>query len=173
VPKERGQTLCFERPEGDPTVLDSPANSCDVFQLVDLRALRTKHQHGDAMLELSAEFLDARPQEGEPIQFSCHLYLFTGKPEALHSAWPSILRESVGFGVGESISYGGSASQDWRAVTARCVLSPDADFAVVQIGCGKARGKTMAPPKLGQQFADNISLVMKTQPRLPVRVVQH
>ena len=168
--KSKGRVVCFERAEGDPAVPGGPANSCDLFQIVDLREIRAKGENqGDSVLELSADFYDARSIPSPSLRFSCHLYLFSGMPEGLRSAWPSILRESLGFGVGSCVSQGGGGADDWRRVTARCVLPPDADFAVVQIACGKGRGGTVEAPGLGQQFADNVTLVLKTQPKLPVR----
>lgn len=164
------QALCFERAQGDAAVANSPADSCDVFQIVDLRSLRAKvGTAGDSVLELAADFNDAREVEGAPVRFSCHLYLFSGKPEALQSFWPSVLREAVGVGVDVFVSRGGRGTGDWRRVSARCVVPSQADFAVVQVACGRVRGAAMEAPELGRQFADNVNLTLKTQPRLPER----
>ncbi len=171
--KAGGRALCFERAQGDPAVPHSRADSCDVFQLVDLRALRGKADGpGDAVLELSADFRDARPEAGAPVRFGCHLYLFSGKPEALHSSWPAPLREALGYGVADCITEGKSGTADWQHLTARCVLPANADFAVVQLACGRPRGKATQAPELGHQFADNVNLTLKTQPKLPVRLLQ-
>ncbi len=168
--KDGGRALCFERAQGDAAVEHSPADSCDIFQIVDLRSLRGKGDGGgDSVLELSADFRDARQEAGIPVRFGCHLYLFSGKPEVLQSSWPSILREALGAGMDACVSPGGSGAGDWRHVTARCVVPADADFAVVQIACGRVRGAGTQVPELGHQFADNVNLTLKTQPRLPVR----
>lgn len=168
--RDGGWSLCFERAQGDAAVANSPADSCDVFQIVDLRSLHAKvGSAGDSVLELAADFRDAREVEGTPVRFSCHLYLFSGKPEALQSTWPSILREAVGVGVDACVSRGGRGAGDWRRVSARCVVPSHADFAVVQVACGRVRGAAAEAPELGRQFADNVSLTLKTQPRLPER----
>ena len=173
VPNVGGRALRFERAQGDPAVPYSAADSCDVFQLVDLRSLRTKGDApGDAMLELAADFYDNRSEAGAPVRFGCHLYLFSGSPEALHSSWPAPLREALGSGAAESITEGKAGEMGRRRVTARCVLPAHADFAVVQIACGRPRGRATPPPELGHQFADNVNLTLKTQPRLPVRLLQ-
>jgi hypothetical protein len=170
--KGGGRSLCFKRAQGDAAAPQSPAESCDVFQLVDLRALRSKADGlEDAVLELSADFLDGRAEAGTSLRFGCHLYLFAGRPEALHSSWPAVLREAVGYGVGGYLSEGGGGTEDWRRVTARCFLPPNADFAVVQIACGRPRGETRQAPELGHQLADNVTLTLKTQPRLPIRLL--
>jgi hypothetical protein len=126
----------------------------------------------EAVLELSADFHDSRPTAGASVRFGCHLYLFSGRPEALHPSWPAILREALGSGVAGCVTEGGGASEDWRRVTARCVLPPNADFAVVQLACGRPRGETGQAPELGHQLADNVTLTLKTQPKLPVRLLQ-
>jgi len=168
--KDGGRALRFERAQGDAAVEQSPADSCDVFQIVDLRSLRGKGEGaGDSVLELSADFRNARRDAGVPVRFSCHLYLFAGKPEALHAYWPYVLREALGSGVDECVTQGGDGAGDWRRVTARCVVPAGADFAVVQVACGRVRVAGAQVPKLGNQFADNVSLTLKTQPRLPVR----
>jgi hypothetical protein len=171
--KGGGRALRFQRAQGDAAAPQSPAESCDVFQLVDLRASRGKADGlEDTVLELSADFLDARAEAGASLRFGCHLYLFSGGPEALHSSWPAILREAVGYGVGGCITEGGGGPEDWRRVTARCFLPPHADFAVVQVACGRPRGETRQAPELGHQLADNVTLTLKTQPKLPVRLLQ-
>jgi hypothetical protein len=171
--KGGGRALCFTRAQGDAAAPHSPAESCDVFQLVDLRALRGKADGlEDTFLELSADFLDGRAEAGTSVRFGCHLYLFSGRPEALQSSWPAILREAVGYGVGGCITEGGGGTEDWRRVTARCFLPPNADFAVVQVACGRPRGETREAPELGRQLADNVTLTLKTQPKLPVRLLQ-
>ena len=171
--KAGGKALCFQRAQGDAAVPYSPADSCDIFQVVDLRSLRSKGEGlGDAVLELSSDFHDTRSEGGGPLRFGCHLYLFSGNPEALHSLWPAPLREALGSGVAGWISEGGGDVQEGRRVTARCVLPANADFAVVQIACGRPRGKALPAPELGRQFADNVNLMLKTQPKLPVRLLQ-
>ena len=171
--KAGGRALRFERAQGDSAVPHGAADSCDVFQLVDLRSLRAKGDGpGDAVLELSADFHDTRSEAGVPGRFGCHLYLFSGTPETLHSSWPAPLREALGSGAAEHITEGKAGAEDWRRVTARCVLPAHADFAVVQIACGRPRGRSTQPPALGRQFADNVNLTLKTQPKLPVRLLQ-
>jgi hypothetical protein len=168
--KDGGRALRFERTQGDAAVAQGPADSCDVFQIVDLRSLGGRSEGaGDSVLELSADFRDARGDAGVPVRFSCHLYLFSGKPEFLQASWPSVLREALGSGVDGCVVQGGVGAGDWRRVTARCVVPAGADFAVVQVACGRVRVAGAQVPELGSQFADNVNLTLKIQPKLPVR----
>jgi hypothetical protein len=165
--------LRFLRAEGNANVPNSAAEACDVYQIVDLRPLRGRLKvAGESMLELSAEFLDARTVPGAPVVFACHIYLFEGSAESLRAVWPPTARDTLGVGANYILSSGGPDAGVWRKVTARCVLSAQADVAVVKLGAGRGDRRGGPVPELGRQFADDVQLVLKTQPELPVRLVQ-
>lgn len=164
------QALRFVKAGSDPAGPPGEAGSCDVFQLVDLRTLRPRlSTRGEAVLELSAEFLETRLTMGVQERFACHLYLFEGDPALLHSTWPQMLNDAVGSGVSQTLTRGGKlTATTWKRVTVRCVLPATADFAVVQISAGRVPRAGYRMPELGTQFADNVRLTLKTQPVLPV-----
>jgi hypothetical protein len=165
------QALRFVRAEGDAAVPNSPANSCDVYQLVDLRPLKADAEGGEATLEMSAQFLDARSAKGADVTFTCRLYVFSGSPESLRGEWPLTRKEALAAGSGAVQSTGG-APQTWRSVTAKVLLPAQADFAVVQLVAGKAPASDNQAAEFGEQFADDVRLTLKTQPTLPVRIAQ-
>lgn len=170
MPKEGVRMLRFVRAEGDENVPNSPANSCDVWQLVDLSGLRAEAGDGDATLELSASFLDARKAKGGRVLFSVRVYAFAGDPSQLHAEWPMAIKEAMAFGSASVDAWGG-APQKWKAATAKMMLPSGADFAVVQLVATKWTAKGKAA-EFGEQFADDVRLTLKTQPTLPVRVAQ-
>ena len=151
---------------GDPT---ARAISCDVFQLVDLRPLRhTLSPDGDSVLELSTDFLDSRPHNTKPsITFFCQLYLFQGDPAALHQGWPQNITDTLASGSAQVTTLGTDA-KGTRTLTAKCLIHTEADFAVIQI----AARPNLRPAQLDSLFADNVKLTLKTQPTLPIRIVQ-
>ncbi len=151
---------------GDPT---GRAISCDVFQLVDLRPLRNDlSPEGDSVLELSADFLDARPHNSKPsTTFFCQLYLFQGDLKALHEIWPQSNAEALASGSAQ-VTMLGTDAKGTRPLSAKCLIPSQADFAVIQI----AARPNLRPAKLGELSADNVKLTLKTQPNLPVRIVQ-
>ena len=148
---------------------NAQAVSCDVFQLVDLRPLRhALSKEGDSVLELSANFLDARPYNSKPsVTFFCQLYLFHGDPAALHKSWPQSIADTLSSGSAQVTTLGAD-TKGTRTLTAKCLVPADADFAVIQI----AARPNLRPAKLESLFADEVKLALKTQPRLPVRIVQ-
>ncbi|CAN5877300.1 hypothetical protein BH11VER1_BH11VER1_20260 [soil metagenome] len=169
--KDGRQMLRFMRAEGDPAVPNSPANSCDVYQLVDLRSLKADAGSSEATLEMSAQLLDARDAEGAPVYFSCRVYVFSGSPESLKAEWPLTRKEALAFGSAEWRSTGG-LPKTWHEMTAKVLLPPQADFAVVQLVAGKTATNGNQPAEFGEQFADDVQLTLKTQPTLPVRLAQ-
>ena len=161
--------LRFIAPGSDSGDPNARAISCDVFQLVDLRPLRrTLSPDGDSVLELSSDFLDARPHNTKPsVTFFCQLYLFQGDPATLHQDWPQNITDTLASGCAQATTLGSDA-KGTRTLTAKCLVPAEADFAVIQI----AARPNLRPAKLESLFADNVQLTLKTQPTLPVRIVQ-
>jgi hypothetical protein len=170
-PSEGARVLRFNTAGAEPNEIGGSATGCDVYQLVDLRPLRAQiSPQGEAMLKLSADFLDARPQTGPELQFVCRINLFAGSLENLHAIWPTGPDESLASGAGELKSHGGPGENGWRKLAAYCVLTPQADFALVRIICQVPKG-SVEPAVFGQQFADNILLQLRTQSLEPDSVV--
>lgn len=161
--------LRFIAPGSDSNDPSARAVSCDVFQLVDLRSLRhSVSEEGESVLELSANFLDARPHNSKPsVTFFCQLYLFQGDPAELHKGWPQSITDALASGSAQVTTLGADA-KGTRILTAKCLVPAEADFAVVQI----AARPNVRPAKLESIFADDVKLTLKTRPSLPVRIVQ-
>ncbi len=161
--------LRFIAPGSDPGDPSAQAISCDVFQLVDLRPLRhILSSDGDSVLELSADFLDARPRNTKPsVTFFCQLYLFQGDSVALHHSWPQSITEALASGSAQVTTLGSDA-KGTRTLTAKCLVPAEADFAVIQI----AARPNLRPAKLEGLFGNDVKLTLKTSPELPIRTVQ-
>lgn len=157
--------LRFLAPGSDSADPSARAISCDVFQLLDLRPLL--NPEGDSVLELSADFLDARPPHSKPsVTFFCQLYLFSGDWAMLHETWPQNNTEALATGSAQVTTLG-SDTKGARTLTAKCLVPAEADFAVIQI----AARPNLRPAKLDNLFADNVKLTLKTRPILPLRTV--
>jgi hypothetical protein len=167
--REGAQRLRFVKPRSERNDPGGRAISCDIFQLVDLRPLRAASTAGgESLLELSASFLDARPDNTNPsVTFFCQLYLFRGDPAGLHRTWPTDIPEALSSGSAQVTTLG-SRSPDWKTLRAKALVPADADFAVIQI----AARPNLRPAPLEALFADDIQLTLKTSPPLPVSVVK-
>jgi hypothetical protein len=164
------RVLRFVRAEREPGLPNHGAASCDVYQVVDLRDLRaeTETNAGEATLELSVQFLDARVAAGAPVLFLCKLYVFAGSPEALPLEWPLSQKEALASGAGRYKSDGGAPGA-WHHVKTKILLPPRAEFAVVHLVAHKPATSADQIASFGEQFADEVQLTLKTQPVLPVR----
>jgi len=165
------RALRFVRAEREAALPNYGAASCDVYQLVDLRSLKGNVAPGEATLELSARFMDARRSTGEKVKFICRLYAFSGTPDALPAEWPLSQKEALAAGSGTFDSFGG-APTTWQTVSTKVLLPPGADFAVIHLVVHKPENPAGTEALFGDQFVDDVRLTLKTQPTLPVRVAQ-
>lgn len=161
---KNGGGLRFIQAVGDRNSRDGRADSCDAFRILDLRHLKTQlGPDTESTLELSAEFLDTRPEPGKPLHLTCHLYLFEGNPEDLQPVWPVALRDALGSSVGYEESVGGGDTGREIKVSTRCALHPKADFAVIHVGAGRTTRNGTEPLDLGAQYVSNVQVALKTQ----------
>lgn len=163
------QVLRFVSPGADEANPDGRAISCDVFQIVDLRPLRAGlAPEADAVLELSARFLDDRAFNTKPsVTFTAQIFLFSGDPSDMHAKWPFAAPESLASGSSMLTTLGGDAGR-WRHGSTRVFMPSEAEFAVIQL----AARPNIRPAVLDSLYADDVRLTLKTQPALPVRIAQ-
>jgi hypothetical protein len=163
------RVLRFVNPGADEADPAGRAISCDVFQIVDLRPLRAGLvPDADAVLELSARFLDDRPANTKPsVTFTAQIFLFSGGPADMHTRWPLAAPEAITSGASLLTTLGGDAGR-WRQGSTRVFMPREADFAVIQL----AARPNIRPAVLDAIFADDVRLTLKTQPALPVRLAQ-
>jgi len=155
--------LRFLEPAGEPNIPNSPSQSCDVFQIIDLKSVRDQLlTSSEAYVELQASLLDARSEKGTPIRFISKVYVFEGSPQEVAKSWPPQQDQVLASGAQFQVSPGGKSDQ-WKTLTTRCVLPPTAGFLVVHIGAGSAGQPGQASPKLGEQYADDIRLTLHTR----------
>ena len=157
--------LRFVRTANDVSDPGGRAISCDVFQIVDLQPLRESIPSGsDAVLELAVDVLDARLFPKVTSTFLCKVYTFQGDSASLRDVWPAPADTALSLGTTLRSSAGGLPDA-WKMMTTRCLLSAEADFAVIHLGA-RRDGPLESFEAL---YADNVRLTLKTQPRLPVR----
>jgi hypothetical protein len=170
VAKEGRQALRFIRAKPDAISADGRADACDMSQLVDLRPLREVFVRGNAVLELSASFADARRVAGKPVRFACQLMVYQGRPEELRHRWPNAKEDALANAKGRSKAMNGTSTTQWQSLAVRVLLPPTADFAVVRLLVRREGPSSTTPAEFGEQFVDDVKLVLNTQPELPVHI---
>ena len=157
--------------EGSLRLVRCERGPCAVYQLIDLRSLRLNPEDGEARLVLSARFRDGRAAAGATLPFFVRLYVFSGSPDSFRETWPESRNEALSSGANMLKSRGGSP-QAWQELSAKALLPPGADFALVHIGVYDPKAFPKNPGVFGEQFVDDVQLTLQTQPELPVRVAE-
>ncbi|MEY4272733.1 MAG: hypothetical protein RL250_1599 [Verrucomicrobiota bacterium] len=155
--------LRFLEAAGEANIPNSPRQSCDVFQVVDLKSIRDQLlSSSEAYVELQTSLLDARKKPGARVRFIAKVYVFEGSPHEVAKNWPPQQDQVLASGAQFHVS-DGSKAEAWKTLSTRCVLPPTAGFLVVQLGAGSAGQPGEAAPKLGEQFADDVRLTLFTR----------
>ncbi len=155
--------LRFVEAAGEPNIPSSPRQSCDIFQIIDLKSVQEQLLgSSEAYVELQASLLDARSSPSAPVRFIAKVYVFEGSPHEAAKNWPPQQDQVLASGAQFHVSQGG-ANPSWQTLTTRCILPPNAGFLVVQLGAGSAGQPGESAPKLGDQYADDVRLTLRTR----------
>ena len=150
--------LLFKRAEREKSLTAGRAAACDVFRLVDLRAMKPVIAGGEATLELSAKFLDARTQPGETVIFVVRLSAYEGRPERFADQSPIHSRqEALSLATNQFESVGGSPSSP-RTLRSVVTLHPRTDFALVHLVAFKPDSGGVSAAEFGEQYAQEVQL---------------
>jgi hypothetical protein len=69
----------------------------------------------------------------------------------------------------DHLASGDAKPGKWHRLTARCLFTTAADFAVIRLSAAQ---RAAVPNEFGQQFAGRPKVVLKTQPHLTVRAAK-
>lgn len=161
-PAEGSHMLVFERALSTGTPYsDMKAAACDIFQVVDLSMLRDEFASGNAMLELSARFLDDDPGRDATVAFNVRLYVYNDPPESIRERWPD-----AGLSVAaiqHNCIRGAEARtpEGWQRVSARVLVPPRARFAMLRISVSEDY-PTERRATFGRQYCDDVQLRLFT-----------
>jgi hypothetical protein len=126
-----------------------------VFQIVDLRKAQAERMGGDSVVEFSARFADRREPGGARVEMGCQIYFFLEEPDAIVSIWPSQVQDVESFvGIHKEIPRCADAFR-WKRISARALLPPEAQYAVIQLSAMRSDGLPLEEKELGQQYADS------------------
>jgi hypothetical protein len=160
---DHGAALRFLEAAGEPNIADSPRQSCDVFQIIDLASVRNELlMSSEAYAELEVSLLDARAHPAETVRFIAKIYVLEGQPSSIIGHWPPSADQTIGSGA-RFLTSAGSKDPAWRSLKTRCVLPPNAGFLVIQLGAGSGGQPGQPSPRLGQQYADDVRLTLHTR----------
>lgn len=130
-PMDGRSMVAFEKAlsgPGDPGV--TRADSCDLFQLVDLTPYRELIAHGGCVLTLTSKVFEAPDPEGSSTTYVISLHVFGGSPQTVVEGWPRGQPLTMNQ---ERLYLSQSQAAGWRDLSTRVFLPTDATFAVVQL----------------------------------------
>lgn len=131
-PADGGKMLAFERAlpgPGDPTI--STADSCDLYQLVDLAPHAALIAQGGCMLRLTAKVRDASGPHVVQSLFVGRLSVYDRPVGDILPAWPASRSLAASEAAERLLSSG--TDDRWQQVSATVSLPPASRFAIVQI----------------------------------------
>ncbi|MEI6712990.1 MAG: hypothetical protein WCO60_04515 [Verrucomicrobiota bacterium] len=158
------------------TAADQPglrANSCDVFQIIDLRHILATANGLETTIEFSARFADRSAAETPHAKVGCQIYFFRGTPDTFTQDWPNQVPEAASFTANHTTIARSTKDFVWTPVSVKATPPPDAQFAVLQLSSKLPGGDHPFEEKpLGNHFVDSLSLTIKTQPSLPIQLAK-
>jgi hypothetical protein len=158
MPVEGRRMLAFEKAlsgPGDQAV--TRADSCDLFQLVDLAKYRQQIALGGCTLTAVARVNDAGPVRPVATDFVVRVHVFGGEPESVLAGWPQTRLEALATGTERVTSCGGQA--EWRELFTQASLPKDASFAILQIDATTMDRTPGRPPAVfDRHYCDDVRL---------------
>ncbi len=159
APFEGERMLAFEEAlpgPGDAASLH--ADSCNLFQVIDLRPYHDQIANGDCGLTLSARVLDARENTNDLTAFFARITVFDGDPKIMLAGWPQVRFDALAVG-GDSVRSHGGQAVSWAPLSAKVVVPKGATFAVVQIDAtNRDRSGSRTAATFDRQYCDDVRL---------------
>ena len=164
APSEGRHMLAFEKAlpgPGDEQV--ARADSCDLFQLLDLSKYREQIVRGGCTLTAIAQVNDSGPVRLVATDFVIRVHVFGGGVESVLSGWPQTRLEALATGTERVSSFGGQAN--WRQLTAQASLPKDATFAILQIDATSMdRTPGRQPATFDRHYCDDVRVTLTVPP---------
>jgi len=158
MPVEGRRMLAFEKAlsgPGDQAV--TRADSCDLFQLVDLSNYRQQIVRGGCTLTAGARVNDAGPVRPVATDFVVRVHVFGGDPKGVLAGWPQTRLEALATGTERVTSFGGQSG--WRELSAQASLPKDASVAILQIDATTMdRSPSRSAADFDRHYCDDVRL---------------
>jgi hypothetical protein len=167
-PFEGRRMLAFEKAlPGPGDQSETRADSCNLFQIVDLASYRSRITRGGCTLTASAHVIDAGPLRPVATDFVVRIYVFAGDPEDVLAGWPDTRLEAIATGTERVSSFGGQA--EWRELTAQTSLPKDAAFVILQIDA-TSMDRTAGRPAavFDRHYCDDVRLTLAVPTDHPI-----
>lgn len=167
APADGRRMLAFEQAlpgPGDPTV--STADSCDLYQLIDLTPYDDRIAEGGCMLRLTARIRDASGPRNMESLFVGRLSVFNKPLAEILPAWPESRLLATSEAAERLLSSGDT--DRWQQVSATVSLPAGSRFAIVQIDATSMdRTPGRGAATFDRHYCDDVRLTLLLPDALP------
>ena len=163
-PAEGRFMVAFERALAGPGGDENPkADSCDLFQLVDLSPYRDLISQGECVLTLSTQVFDTPDSEVPATTYGICLHVFSGSPRTIAEDWSRAQPLTMN---SERLFRSQSPAKGWRDLSTRVFLPTEATFVVVQlVATSMDRTVGRRPATFDRHYYDAIRLTLDAPKR--------
>ena len=162
-PREGGRMFRFLRSDSKDRA-PLRANHGNMYQFIDVRALRAAIADGTATVDWSAWFNCIRESSGRPTQFEASMWAFAGEPSVVRANWVGNLHQELAYSTWRVVS--DNDPQTWQRVAGSLIVPPDTDFLVIELKAIPGEQSPQDEPfKFAGHYADDVQLTLRKQAR--------
>lgn len=162
MPAHGQRMVAFEQalPGPGPAAGDR-ADSCDMFQLIDLTPYREAIAAGECGLTATVKVLDAGPPRQQGSSFSIKLHVYDQEPASILARWPAVRFDAPAIAHERWLSNGATGTPQWQELSAGVLLPKRAVFAVLQIDATSLDRSTGRPTAtFDRHYCDDVRLTI-------------
>ncbi len=134
-----------------------PADTCEVYQIIDLRGV-ARLPHGSAMFVEASAAINSLPATPlDSYVFAIHLYASSDNPVEQQTLWPASWKSDISF-VGKQLR-ADTDHTSWQQISSLIPIQADANYLLIQISVRSEHGRN--GHEFPGQFIDNVQVCLK------------
>lgn len=134
-----------------------PADTCEVYQIVDLRGLTRLPRGSSLFVEASAAVNSLPSDTLDSYVFAIHLYASPVNPIEQQTLWPASWNSNISF-VGNQLTADADHTS-WQQLSSRMPLQTDANYLLIQISVRSKHNRS--GQEFPGQFIDDVQVCLK------------
>lgn len=134
-----------------------PADTCEVYQIVDLRGV-ARLPHGSPLYVEASAAVNSLPSDAlDSYVFAIHLYASPDNPVEQQTMWPASWNSNISF-VGKQLKADADHTS-WQQISSMIPIQADANYLLIQISVRSEHSRNGRD--FPGQFIDNVQVCLK------------
>lgn len=159
TPHDGARMLRFLRSDSQ-DLAPARANHGNLYQFIDLRALRATIADGTTTADWSAWFNRIPQDSAQPTQFEASMWAFSGDPSVVRASWVGNLHQELAYSTWRITS--DDDPKTWQKVSGSLIVPPDTDFLVIELKAMPGdRSPKDQPFHFSGHYADDVQLTLR------------